>query len=256
MDTEESKVYLKVIIFSLFLTIIIIGFVVSFYKQQKKFSKEKVKAEIRTSEVERKKLSSDLHDDLGPILATIKIYVNSLTPQNGQDTQLVSNINKYLDNGIAMIRGMANTLMPKTLERNGLQKALESHIEHIENYTPFAIHFLANETLPQLDKEAELNIYRIIQEIVTNTIKHSKASTLQINVEVGEHTLKLFTQDDGQGFDYTDHNFTSTGNGLSNIKSRVEMLSGKCSIYAKPGGGVRYEIAIPILKNILKINTV
>src|SRR3954470_4830774 len=108
MDAEESKIYLRILIFSGLLAIILIGFMASFFKQQRKFNKEKIKAEIRTSEEERKKLSSDLHDDLGPILATIKIYVNALSQKIDGDKELISNINKYLDGGIMRIRAMAN----------------------------------------------------------------------------------------------------------------------------------------------------
>jgi two-component system, NarL family, sensor kinase len=243
MDAEESKVYLKVLIFSLLLTVIIIGFVISFYRQQKKFNREKVKAEIRTTEAERKKLSSDLHDDLGPIMATIKIYVNALTQRTEQDREL---INKYLDNGINMIREMANMLMPKTLERSGLRKALEGYVFHIENYVPFKIHFFFPETELHYSKEEELNLYRIIQEIITNTIKHSAATALQLNFEAEDGNFMIYTSDNGNGFDYREHNFVSTGYGLSSIKSRVEILNGKYFLYSKPGEGVRYELAIPL----------
>jgi two-component system, NarL family, sensor kinase len=249
MDAEESKVYLKVLIFSLLLTVIIIGFVVSFYKQQKKFNREKVKAEIRTTEAERKKLSSDLHDDLGPIMATIKIYVNALTQHTDGDRHLISNINKYLDSGITMIREMANMLMPKTLERNGLRKALEAYVFNIENYVPFRIHFLFTEAELGFSKEAELNLYRIIQEIITNTIKYSEATILQLNFEVEDNNLMIYTSDNGKGFDYKEHNFVSTGYGLSNIKSRVEILNGKYFLYSRPGEGVRYELVIPVPGN-------
>jgi two-component system, NarL family, sensor kinase len=252
MDAEESKIYIRILIFSVLLAIIIIGFTVSFFKQQRKFNKEKIKAEIRTSEEERKKLSSDLHDDLGPILATIKIYVNALSQKNDGDKDLISNINKYLDGGIMRIRAMANGLMPNTLQRKGLKKALEEYIFNIESYVPFEIHFLFPDLQLSLTSEAELNMYRIIQEVITNTIKHSKATVLQLNFEKKENTLMIYTIDNGVGFEYTDHNFVSSGYGLSNIKSRMEMLEGKYTIYSRPGEGIRYTLAVPIIKHLQK----
>jgi two-component system, NarL family, sensor kinase len=249
MDEQESKIYLKVVVFSVLLAIILIGFVVSFFRQQKQFNKERVKAEIRTSEAERKKMASDLHDDLGPILATIKIYVNALTSANPQDKDLVTHINKYLDLGINRIREMANVLMPKALERSGLQRALESYITQIEQYVGFKIHFFCPETPLGLSKEAELHLYRVIQEVITNTIKHANAGVLQIHLEVEDDQLKIYTSDDGAGFDYTGHNFVSTGYGLSNIKSRIELLAGKTIIRAGVDEGVRYELTIPLQMN-------
>lgn len=249
MDAADSRIYLKVLVFSLLLATVLIGFVVSFYKQQKRFNKERVKAEIRTIEEERKKMSFDLHDDLGPVLAAIKIYANAITSTNKQDRELVERINKYLDRGISMTRGMANALMPKTLERNGLRSALEAHITQIEQYVPFKIHFLFPEAPLGLSKEAELHLYRIVQEILTNTIKHAQASVLQINADITDGLLKIYTADDGKGFDNTNHNFIPMGCGLSNIKSRVELLAGKAILHASKNGGVQYELTVPIQKN-------
>jgi two-component system, NarL family, sensor kinase len=253
MDASESRIYLKVLVFSLLLATVLIGFVVSFYKQQKQFNKERVKAEIRTIEEERKKMSSNLHDDLGPVLATIKIYANAITSTNEQDMELVGSINKYLDKGINMIRGMANALLPRTLERNGLRSALEVYIAQIEQYVPFKIHFFFPDIFLGLSKEAELHLYRIVQEIITNTIKHAHASVLQINAEIEDGYLKIYTVDDGKGFDYTNHNFVQMGCGLSNIKSRVELLAGKSIMLAGKNEGVRYELIIPIQKSKPKV---
>jgi two-component system, NarL family, sensor kinase len=249
MDAQESKIYLKILVFSLSLAIILVGFVISFFRQQRQFNKERVKAEIRTSEEERKKLSSDLHDDLGPVLATIKIYTNALSTAHGEDKELVANINKYLDIGIVRIREMANELMPKALERNGLRSALELYIMQIEQYIAFKIHFFYPDEPLGLSKEAELHLYRITQEIITNTVKHAGASVLQIHFEVADGWLNIYTSDDGQGFEYTAHNFVSAGCGLSNIKSRVEILAGKTIIHSGRGEGVRYELTVPLHKN-------
>jgi len=248
MDAKESEVYLRILLFSVLLAIIIIGFTVSFFKQQRKLNKEKIRAEIYTSEEERKKLASDLHDDLGPILATIKIYVNALSKKDDQDKQLIDNINKYLDGGIMRVKIMANGLMPNTLQRKGLQKALEEYVFNIEAYVQFKIHFIFPDMELSLGPEAELNIYRVIQEVITNTIKHAKAGVLQLNFERKDNNLMIYTIDDGIGFGYTDHNFVSTGYGISNIKSRIEMLEGKYTIYSRPGEGIRYTFAVPLKK--------
>jgi two-component system, NarL family, sensor kinase len=249
MDAAETKLYLKVVIFSLLLATILIGFVISFYRQQKHFHKERVKAEIRSSEAERRKLSSDLHDDLGPVLAAIKIYANALTPTQENDQQLVDNITKYLDKAIVMIREMSNELMPKTLELNGLRCALEAYIAQIEKYSTFKIHFFFTEQPLQLNKEAELHLYRVILEIITNTIRHARARELQIHAVLEDGYLKIDTADDGCGFDYTGHHFVPMGNGLFNIKSRVDLLAGKWALHTGRNKGVRYELAVPINKN-------
>ena len=249
MDAKENEVYLGVILFSVLFAIIIIGFTVSYFKQHRKLHREKIKAEIYTSEEERKKIASDLHDDLGPILATIKIYVNALSQQVIKDKELIQHINKYLDGGISRIKIMANGLMPNTLQRKGLQHALEEYIFNIETYIDFKISFIFPEMKLLLSCDSELNIYRIIQEIITNTIKHSKATSLHLVFEQLENYLIIHTADDGVGFGYSDINFISTGYGISNIKSRIEMLNGKYTIHSRLGEGIRYTFSIPLNKS-------
>jgi len=249
MDAKESEVYLGILLFSVLLAIIIGAFTISYFKQHRKLNREKIRAEIYASEEEKKKIASDLHDDLGPILATIKIYVNALSPNSDKDRDLVQHINKYLDGGIMRAKVIANGLMPNTLQRKGLQKALEEYIFNIESYVQFKIDYVFPDMQLSLKSDSELNIYRVIQEIITNTIRHSKASTLQLTFERREDNLLIHTADNGIGFGYTDHNFVSTGYGISNIKSRIEMLEGKYSIYSRPGEGIRYAFSIPLQKN-------
>jgi two-component system NarL family sensor kinase len=250
MDAKESEVYLGILLFSVLMAIIIIGFTVSYFKQYRKLNREKIEAEIYTSETEKKKIASDLHDDLGPILATIKIYVNALTLNNGPDRELIKNINKYLDGGIEQIKTLANGLMPNTLQRKGLKKALEEYVFNIETYVKFNINLNFPTMKLQLTNNAELNIYRIIQEIITNTIKHSNATELKLNFEKKENSLMIYTYDNGCGFSYTEHNFNSTGYGISNIKSRIEMLYGKYTVYSRPGEGTSYTFWLPLNKHL------
>lgn len=249
MHAQESEIYLGILLFSVLLAMIITGFTVSYFKQHRKLTREKIKAEIYTSEEERKKIASDLHDDLGPILAAIKIYVNALSAQSERDQELIRNINKYLDRGIMRVKVIANGLMPNTLRRKGLLHALEEYIINIGSYVQFKVDYHLPDMQLSLKSDSELNLYRVMQEIITNAIKHSKASRLQLSFERREDNLLINIADNGVGFDYTGHNFVSTGYGISNIKSRIEMLDGKYNIYSRPGEGIRYTFIIPIQKN-------
>jgi signal transduction histidine kinase len=248
MDTEDKKVFIKILIFCSLLAALLIGFIVSFFKQQKKLNNEKIKAEINTSEEVKKKFATDLHDDLGPILATIKIYVNALTQKEISDKKLVKNLNTYLDLGISRVKAMANDLLPNTLQRKNLIMALEEYIAHIKTYVYFDIEFSYENFDVILNDEAKLNIYRIIQEIMTNTIKYSQAGKLKIKMVQKEYYLLITTIDNGVGFLYTDHNYVSSGYGISNIKSRVEVMDGTYTIFSRPGEGTKYLLAIPLKK--------
>ncbi len=249
MDSEESKHYLRLFIFCVILAVVIASFVFAFFKQQSAFNKEKLKVVIHALESERIRLASDLHDDLGPVMATVRIYVNALSQSTINDKELTRQINDYLDNGIRLIRETANVLMPKALEKTGVLKALEDYIAHIEQYITFRIHFVFPAIALQLDRESELNIYRIVQEIITNTIRHAKATTLQIVFEIDNTQLIIFTNDDGVGFSTKQSDFISNGNGLSNIRSRIAIMNGHFTIHAQAGQGVQFELTIPLTNN-------
>jgi signal transduction histidine kinase len=248
MGQKEINIYIGILIFSLLLLVIVVSYIVSYVNQTKRLNKEKLDAEVRGSELARKKISSDLHDDLGPVLATIKIYVNSITANSAKDIGLVQKINTNLDACLHQVRAMANTLMPNTLDRKGLKKAVEEFCENMETVVNFDIHLAFDNNFVVTNKDDEVNIYRIVQEIVTNTINHANAKALEIIFEANEHSLLISTIDNGRGFEHNEYNYNGKGCGLSNIKNRVHLLNGKVSIDTRPNEGVKYNITIPNLK--------
>jgi two-component system, NarL family, sensor kinase len=150
------------------------------------------------------------------------------------------------------MREISNDLMPSTLLRKGLTFAIEEFICKISpteldgrSITGLTINFKHSD-IPNLAKEKEINIYRMVQEIVHNAIKHSKASTLEIDLRTNDQKLILSTQDNGRGFDHHSTIKESAGLGLRSLVSRSDVMDGDFYIETEAGKGTNYTIEIPL----------
>jgi two-component system, NarL family, sensor kinase len=191
------------------------------------------------------RVSGDLHDELGPILSAIKFKLGSIEIHNPDDEIQMKESVLYINDIIIRLREISNDLMPVTLLSKGLVTATREFIHKIPLSTGLAIH-LKPGNIPELKKETSINLYRIIQEITHNTIKHAEASQLDISIESIEKNLIITTSDNGKGFDYSFEKEENTGLGLRNLLSRTDIMNGNLFIESIPGKGTNYIIEIPI----------
>jgi two-component system, NarL family, sensor kinase len=248
MDTTEKEIYNSLLIVIGVVGIILIYFIITIIRYQRRslrLHKEKIQAEIDTLEKERRRIASDLHDELGPLLSSVKLQINSLDITDPNDQQVIDTSSQHIDNIITKFREIANNLMPNTLMRKGLKKAIEEFIGHSQQASRLQIKFVCSQEL-DLDKQKEINIYRIIQELVHNTIKHAGASYLIIQITVEGNSLLLMTADDGKGFDYFAKVKENPGLGLRNLQSRAEVMGGDIACLSEPGKGTMYTFEIPV----------
>ena len=248
MDTQETKVYLAALIAAGVLGIILVYFIITMIRQQRitqKLNREKIEAEILTLEKERQRIASDLHDDLGPILSAIKFKINSVESKSEEDTELIRKASEHVDETIQRIRQIAFNLMPNTLTRKGLVAATEELISKIMESLPLKISYQLN-PIPDISLQKSINLFRMIQEIIQNTVKHAGASELFIKLDAKDKYIVLTTEDNGIGFDYEKVNDLNRGLGLRNLASRVEIMNGISAVETGPGKGVKYKFEIPI----------
>ena len=248
MDTQETKVYLAALIAAGVLGIILVYFIITMIRQQRitqRLNREKIEAEILTLEKERQRIASDLHDDLGPILSAIKFKINSVESKSEDDTELIRKASEHVDETIQRIRQIAFNLMPNTLTRKGLVAATEELISKIMESLPLKISYQLN-PIPDISQQKSINMFRMIQEIIQNTVKHARASELFIKLDAKDKYIVLTTEDNGKGFDYEKVNDLNKGLGLRNLASRVEIMNGVSAVETGPGKGVRYKFEIPI----------
>ena len=248
MDTRETKVYLAILIAATVIGIILIYFIVNNIRQQRRnyiFYLSKIKAEITTLENERHRMARDLHDEMAPLVNAVKYNLSSFEFEDPADIQVMGNSENMLDIIINRIREISANLMPESLIRNGLVEAVNQSITKEHAKTKLAIRF-THSPIPSMEPEKALNIYRIIQEILSNTIRHAEAKRLAIDIQADEKTLVLVTEDDGLGFDYPAEEKEFSGLGLRNLLSRTDMLHGVMYLETKPGAGTRYRFEIPV----------
>jgi signal transduction histidine kinase len=207
-----------------------------------------IRAMIDTQEKERQRLAQDLHDGLSQQLSGIKFYVSSTAEMTKNKSQkaILQKSSKAMGNVIADMRNICFNLMPATLADFGLIKAVKEFC----NYSPYnkKVNFIIkqNSRLPELSSELKIDLYRVIQEFITNAINHGKANKIIIALRYSRQVLSLRLVDNGSGFDLVK---SGKGMGLQNAKSRVKSHNGKIMITSLINKGTRYLITIPVFNS-------
>lgn len=200
---------------------------------------------VMVQDNERKRIAGELHDSIGPMLAAIKINFQRLFKLNSQnDTQniLVAKTEDIIDGSMAEIRNISHKLMPKELSAKGLAVSLSEYVNNLKEVYHVPIHFRHNITVV-LQKDVQLNVYRIMSELILNAVKHSGASDISVSVKTAEGEINILAEDNGKGFD-TVH-IRDDSFGLKNIESRIEYLKGTMRIVSAKNKGTRITIVIP-----------
>ncbi len=213
---------------------------------QKETEQKILNAVIETQERERKTFAENLHDELGPFLSGIKFYVDEITndePTN-QKKELVEYLIKMTNQAISNTRSISNQLMPNILVNYGLYKAINTFCEHLQIVNKINIELSSNKPGKQYEQKIELTLYRIIIELINNTLKHSNATILKILFIDNENQLTIIYEDNGIGFDVENHIIGGKGLGIQNIISRIKLLKGDINIKSKPGQGFKSKIRI------------
>ncbi|WP_186757559.1 AAA family ATPase [Echinicola salinicaeni] len=200
---------------------------------------------IQTQEDERKRIAGDLHDSLGSLLSTIKMRFNSLEEKARKDSNnefYKDTLNK-MDEAIEEVRRIAHNMSPVSLRRFGLSSALQTLIEQINISGQMEAHLQVLGMEERLPEQIELTIYRICQELVNNSIKHAKASSLHLQLINHLDSLNITVEDNGIGMEPKSQN---SGFGLHGIEAKVQLLKGQFMIESHPGKGFLAVIDIPI----------
>jgi len=202
---------------------------------------------INTEEAERKRFAKDLHDDLGRLLSTVKMSLSALNERikDPTDRQILDSTNQMVNQAIGTIKSISNTLSPHILSNFGLVSATNSFISKINQAASFNISFESNLGEERLNPDVEVVLYRSICELTNNSIKHSGASNIDIELKIHGKFLILQYSDNGRGFDLQQReNGEKTGMGISNIQTRVKSIDGVFFLDSSPGNGMQAIIRI------------
>jgi signal transduction histidine kinase len=202
---------------------------------------------ISGQEKERARIASDLHDRLGSLLSTVKLHFSSIEPYFENEPELSENFSyaiSLLDQSVTEVRSVSHNLAKEILTEFGLVGAIENLRDSINSASILKFVFVNTGFNLRLSYEIEIEIYRIIQELVTNVIKHANATELVIQFVADEETLSITVEDDGVGFDID--KVKKDGLGLHNIFNRTATIKGKYAIDSAPGAGTSFIFDFPI----------
>lgn len=200
---------------------------------------ELIKSSIKGEEKERNRIAKELHDSIGGNLASIKLQLSS-----DRDQKII----KQIDDTYNQVRDISHNLMPQKFQENPFTLLLGKYIDNINTSSKemISLHIHPEEDVNSIDERIKVELYKIIQELLTNALKHAEANEINIHITHLGEEIKLLFEDDGKGID------TETiveGIGLQNIKARIASINGMMRIDTHPQRGTIVDIDVPLLEN-------
>lgn len=223
---------------------------------QREYQRSLLETALESEETERRRMAGELHDDIGVMLSLTKMSVNQLSQKVQAQTvekEMVDNIKKLLDETMTNVRRISKALVPSTLEQFGLEAAIEDLVsKHAHNPIPKIVFQEPDQPIPRQSPKTELALFRIVQELVNNAIKHAQANRITIELFADAGSITLVVEDDGRGFDAEKmRGSRSAGLGLRNIESRLSVINGK-TYYVRQNPGTRIQIVVPLVAYAVK----
>lgn len=259
---DESQFVLVFVVSSLtilLILILVILFVVAYQKRvatqrnkldtiEREHQLQLLQATLTVQERERKRIASDLHDDIGSLLSALKLNVQFLEDieQNEQQKQFLTKTRTKLESGIEQVRRISHDMYPPALQKLGLWEALKELFANIDSSKKVKTSIQGIPKEMRLSSETELAVFRVMQELVTNSLRHSDADSLKVEIRKNDQTLHLQYSDNGQGMDA---GTMKSGLGFLNMRSRIDAVNGKIEFESSPDKGMKSTLTLKIHGN-------
>jgi PAS domain S-box-containing protein len=207
---------------------------------------------LGVQEQERKRVSMELHDDLGQSLLVLKMQLNAVIRQFSPEPPIREDLKKaagYIDEVIDKVRRLSHALSPTNLENLGLVKAIKSLLEEFQRYHDIAIEADLDEVDHLLWPEVDIGIYRILQEFLTNVHKHAEATKVKVTIKVLSEKVAITMEDNGKGFvleEVQSQRRERGALGLISMEERVRMFGGRIALSSQKGQGTRIYFDLPV----------
>jgi signal transduction histidine kinase len=202
---------------------------------------------IDGQEIERQRLARELHDGLGQSLIALKLKLESVEVEDVKNQKKLEDLRKLFNKTIDEIRRISYDLMPAGLNEFGIVNAMQRLCNEIEDHTNIKIDFEADKNIEKtnLSEKCSMYLYRITQESINNSVKHAEASVISVNILKIENFIVLSIADNGKGFKFeATHKYV--GNGIYNMRERVNMLGGTFEVNSEPEKGTEVIVKIPL----------
>lgn len=244
-----------VVVVFLFLIVWLLFFLVYYQRKKRNFIEEQQRMEanykIELTRVEQeiqeetiKQIGHELHDNIGQLVTVAKIHIQNLMKSNN-DIQL-GEIHGVVSKALEELRSLSKSLDTSPIEKLTLEELLEKDRDRINKLGHIQIVFESIGHRVELESKKKIILYRMIQEITTNALKHAKCEYIKIMIDYGEQNIKFIISDDGTGFDTSIMNSNeNNGSGLRHLKNRVTILGGQLLLESAKETGTKYEIICP-----------
>lgn len=237
---RKVQLYASIFIFTLFL--FITGGIFYFHRKKAITEKQKMHAILKAEEEERDRVSRELHDGIGQLLGAAKLNLHAY--EENQRKDILEKAIRLIDESAIELRSVSHSLAPVTLKKNGLVLSIKKFLDSLHSHS-LKISFHSTQNTIPIDNNKEIVVYRIIQECVSNVIKHAKAKNLFVSLDLNENFLNIMVEDDGKGFEIKSSE-NADGIGLHNMKVRTEYLRGTMEIDSKLNSGTVFSFRFPL----------
>ncbi|MDX5421975.1 MAG: PAS domain-containing protein [Hymenobacteraceae bacterium] len=206
--------------------------------------KDNLKVVLQTQEEERKRIAEALHNGLGQLLYVIKMHLEQCKKPVAASREVVSDMEQLLEEAIRETRTISFELMPSILQDFGLEVTLTELCKRLSKAS-VKISLSKYECEGRLEESVEIGVYRIVQELVNNVLKHAEASEAEIEVKRQQDRLRLVVRDNGKGFNLSAGNLKK-GVGLLSIRNRLKLLNGKLKVESGASSGTVIKVLLPL----------
>ncbi|HYF67879.1 MAG TPA: sensor histidine kinase [Ohtaekwangia sp.] len=224
-----------------------------FKRQQMELEHQKkmMEAALESQENERRRVAADLHDSIGAMLSTVRVSLITQARKANADVDSITESKKMLDDTIDSVRRISRDLMPSTLEKFGLTQAVKEMCERFQSTSSVPIVYMEEGEVEAISKKRELMIFRILQELLNNALKHAAASMIKVTFIGQQENARVVVEDNGIGFDVALHKSSqhvATGLGLYNIENRARLVGAEVEFHSIIQQGSRIALIIPYEK--------
>jgi two-component system NarL family sensor kinase len=212
------------------------------------YQQKMMQAELESQESERRRLAADLHDSIGGMLSTIRVGITTIG-RSLPDPQSIDQTKQMLDDTISSVRRISRDLMPSTLEKFGVVHAIKELCERFQGTSKITIQFAEDGEIPILEAQRGLMVFRIVQELLNNAVKHAQASRIIVSLRAADQ-LYITVEDDGVGFDADEQKKdkqSGKGLGLFNIENRARLLEGVLEFERGRQKGSKTILTLPLV---------
>ncbi len=268
MDTSSEEIYLiteiaPIFIITIFLLIVATGIIMLALVYQKKqvqylrekeqlkvvYEKEILATQLEIQEQTFKNISQEVHDNIGQVLSLVKLNINTMNPDDPVPLQVKINASKELiTKAIKDLRDLSKSLNTDYVKDLGLVRAIEYELEMIKNNGSYEIQFDVTGNKYRLESQRELVLFRIVQEVLHNIIKHAKATSIVMALSYEPAMFSLTIADNGVGFDASiinSNNLNGSGLGIRNMQNRAKIINGNFNLTSTLGAGTTIILTAP-----------